>query len=90
MSDREEGREDWDIIREVFLMKREGRAEIHAVAPHLHFSHDLVLIDICKSFNRSFGQYVAKVWVAGGLASVRSIGGDNVLTEIIFSVLRLS
>ena len=90
MSDREERGKDWDVIRELFLMKRENRAELYPVAPHLHFPHNLVLVDIRKSFNRRFGQYIAKVWVAGGLASVRSIEGDNVLTEIIFSVFRLS
>ena len=90
MSDREERGKDWNVIREVFLVKREKCAELYPVAPYLYFSHDLVLVDVRKSFNRRFGQYIAKVWVAGGLAPVRSIERDNVLTEIIFSVFRLS
>jgi len=64
VSDREERGKDWDVIREVFLMKREKRAELYPVVPHLHFSHDLVLVDIRKSFNRGFGQYIAKIWMA--------------------------
>ena len=49
-----------------------------------------MLVYIRQSFNCRFGQYVAEVWAAGGLASVRETQGYNVLTEVVFPVLRLS
>ena len=47
----------------MFLTKHEEWAGLRIDAPHLDFSHDLILVDIRQSFNRRFGQYVAEVLV---------------------------